>query len=331
MVKWIRSGVIEGAPELVAELGGDYRALAREAGLPLRPMTRPDLPIQVERFVRFLDLAATRLGEEAFGLRLGVRQTLGLFGPMAPLLNSAETVADLLRDMAEYFPLHTQGAILGLAREDAGTLMTYELAAGSGSQQRQVVELGFGVLLRELRRHRPGWTPREVYLRHAAPVDRTWHRRLLGDRIAFNADRNAVLVDRATLAQPTVGGDRAIHAPLAERYGVAARAAPEMDGLRVEALVRLTLPFAPIDLATAARILRSSRRSLQRKLEVEGTSFATIFDRVRAGLARSYLLESRLSVAEIAELLGYSETGALTRAVRRWFGENPRRVRRLAN
>ena len=92
-----------------------------------------------------------------------------------------------------------------------------------------------------------------------------------------------------------------------------------------------SLPFAPIDLATAARVLRSSRRSLQRKLEAEGTSFATIFDRVRAGLARSYLLESRLSVAEIAELLGYSETGALTRAVRRWFGENPRRVRRLAN
>ena len=89
-----------------------------------------------------------------------------------------------------------------------------------------------------------------------------------------------------------------------------------------------SLPFAPIDLATAARVLRSS---LQRKLEAEGTSFATIFDRVRAGLARSYLLESRLSVAEIAELLGYSETGALTRAVRRWFGENPRRVRRLAN
>ena len=247
---------------------------------------------------------------------------------MAPLLNSAATVADLLRDMAEYFPLHTQGTIIGLAPESAGTLITYELAAGSGNQQRQVVELGFGVLLRELRRHGPGWTPREVYLRHAAPPDRTWHRRLLGDRIAFNADRNAVLVDRATLALPTVGGERAIHALLAERYGVAAGAAPEMDAMRVEALVRLTLPFAPIDLATAARVLRSS---LQRKLEAEGTSFATIFDRVRAGLARSYLLESRLSVAEIAEILGYSETGALTRAVRRWFDKNPRRVRRLAN
>jgi AraC-like DNA-binding protein len=328
MVKWVRCGVLEGAPELVAELGGDYRALARETGVPLRPMARPDLPMPVDCFVDFLERAALRLNEQAFGLRLGLRQNLTLFGPMAPLLSSASTVGEMLRDLADFFPLHTQGTIVGLAREGADMLLTYELAAETGSQQRQVIELGFGVLMRELRRHDPSWLPGAVTTRHGPPADRSWHRRLLGEHVIFNADRNALLVDAELLARPIPGADPAIHDPLAAQYGAATRTAPGLEALRTEALVRAMLPFAPIDLSIAARLLRRSRRTLQRRLADSGTSFEAIVDRVRAGLSQSYLSESDLSVAEIAEILQYSETSALTRAVRRWFGASPRLIRR---
>jgi AraC-like DNA-binding protein len=330
MVKWVRSGVMEGAPELVAELGGDYRAFAREIGLPLRPMARPDLPIRVDAFATFLELAALRLGEQAFGLRLGLRQSLTLFGPMAPLLSSASTVEEMLHDLADFFPLHTQGTIVGLAPVKEGLLLTYELAAETGGQQRQVIELGFAVLMRELRRHDPAWTPGAVTMRYAPPADRTWHRRLFGAHVLFNADRNSLLIDAELLARPTPDADPLVHSPLAAQYGNAARTAPGLEALRAEALVRALLPFAPIDLAIAARLLRSSRRTLQRRLAAERTSFEEIVSRVRAGLSRSYLCESDLSVAEIAEILQYSETSALTRAVRRWFGASPRAIRREA-
>jgi len=75
MVKWVRSGVMEGATELVAELGGDFRALARAAGVPLAPMANPDLPMRVDRFVAFMELAAAKLATPSFGLQLGPRQS----------------------------------------------------------------------------------------------------------------------------------------------------------------------------------------------------------------------------------------------------------------
>lgn len=330
MARWVRSGVLEGAEGLVAELGGSFPALARRAGLPPRPLARPDLPITVEAITRFLDLAAAELGEESFGLRLGLRQSLGLFGPLRDLLASAATVGAMLHDLAEVFPLHTHGTLVGLEPAPEGAFLTYELAAGVGQQQRQVIELGFGVMLGEVRRHAPGWVPGMVQLRHAAPQARAWHRRELGHAVHYNADRNAMLCEAELLARPLRGGDPAVHDPLAAQFGAAARHAAGLEALRTEALVRTMLPFAPVSLDRVARLLRHSRRTLQRRLAAQGTDFATILDQTRASLARSYLRESRLKVGEITEILHYSETSALTRSVHRWYGCSPRALRRAA-
>lgn len=327
MAKWVRSGVMEGAPELVAELGGDYRALAREAGVPLRPLANPDLPMRVDRFVVFMELAAARLGEPAFGLKLGPRQTLSLFGPMASLLSSAATVRAMTLDLVDFFPLHTQGTIVGLEPVEDGLLLTYELSAEAGSQQRQVIELGFSVVAREMRRHDPVWKPDLVTMRHSAPANRGWHHRLLGDQIMFNADRNALLLDSDLLARPVAGADPEMHGKLAAQYGSAARSIEGLEVLRTEALIRTMLPFAPIDLAIAARRLRRSRRTLQRRLAENGTSFEDLLTRVRASLALLYLGESSLTVGEIAEILRFSETSAFSHFLKRTYGECPRQMR----
>lgn len=327
MVKWVRSGVMEGAPELVAELGGDYRALAREAGVPQAPMANPDLPMRVDRFAVFMELAAARLGEPAFGLKLGPRQSLSLFGPMAPLLGSAATVRGMVLDLADFFPLHTQGTIVGLEPVEGGLLLTYELSTDAGSQQRQVVELGFSVIVREMRRHDPRWKPELVNLRHSSPIDLGWHHRLLGDRLMFNSDRNAILLDADLLARPVAGADPAVHGHLAAQYGSAAKLLEGLEMLQTEALIRTMLPFAPIDLAVAARMLRRSRRTLQRRLSASGTTFEDLRTRVRANLASLYLRESALSVGEIAEILQFSETSALSRFMRRTTGRSPRQIR----
>jgi len=73
-----------------------------------------------------------------------------------------------------------------------------------------------------------------------------------------------------------------------------------------------------------------SPRTLQRRLADDGASFGLILDEVRADLAATYLRESDLSVAEVAEILQYSQTSALSRAFRRWRDLSPRRARNRA-
>ncbi|MBL0001216.1 MAG: helix-turn-helix domain-containing protein [Sphingomonadales bacterium] len=79
--------------------------------------------------------------------------------------------------------------------------------------------------------------------------------------------------------------------------------------------------------ADRRRLLRKSRRTLQRRLTAHGTSFADIFVRVRASLALLYLRESSLTVAESAEILQFSQTSALSRFMTRTSGKSPRQIR----
>jgi AraC-like DNA-binding protein len=325
--KWIRSGVLAGARELVGELGGDFGLLTKRAAISTNALQNPDAPIQVSAVVRLLEDAAASLNCEAFGLRLGQLQDLTLFGPLWSLFQSAETVGEMIHDLAVYFPLHTQGTLVFIESVPDGVIVTYDVAADIARSRRQVVELGFSVLIGELRRHDPKWRPQEVFLRHSPPKDAQWHRRLLGSGLTFNADRNAVFVDKAFLSIPTRSGNRKQHGKLATAFDKARKTLAGITHTRTEIVVRALMPFSPCDLATAARMMRTTPRTLQRRLAGEGTTFDRIVDAVRADLALSYINDSHLSVAEVAEVLQFSETSALTRAFRRWHGVSPRQAK----
>ena len=325
MGRWVRSGALTGAPELVEELGGAFGELATEVGLRPDILDHPDVPIDARAMPLFLDLAAKRLDCPSFGLRLGHIQDLGLFGPLGMSIRDAPTIRDLIHNLAELFPLHTQGAIAGMAEDAGEVLLTFELSADVHSSHRQVVELGFGLVVGEVRRHSPGWQPLHIAFRHARPPDIRWHRRLLGENLLFDAESNALLFDAALLNQSLAPAEADPQA-----QAVAHRAYLRHHDLipfHTERLVRASLPSRLLAVAEAARLLKMSKRSLQRRLTSAGTSFDTIVDSVRSDLALAYLRDSRLTVAQVAEILRFSETSALSRAVRRWYGKTPRMVR----
>jgi AraC-like DNA-binding protein len=59
-----------------------------------------------------------------------------------------------------------------------------------------------------------------------------------------------------------------------------------------------------------------------------GRAVARLTNDVRVCLARQYLADHTLTVAEVAYRLGFSEPSACTRAFRRWTGTSPQRFRR---
>src|SRR3954453_4336812 len=98
------------------------------------------------------------------------------------------------------------------------------------------------------------------------------------------------------------------------------------DSLRsaVERLLAQLLPHAKASASNVARQLAMSTRTLSRRLYDEGVTFVEILEQTRAALARRYLAERDLPVAEIAWLLGYSEVSSFNHAFKRWTGMTPR-------
>ena len=82
--------------------------------------------------------------------------------------------------------------------------------------------------------------------------------------------------------------------------------------------------------AVAAELCMSER-TLRRQLQAAGTSFQTLLDQTRQELALEYLASTNLQVAQIADLLGYSEPSSFRAAFRRWTGRTPADCRPHAN
>jgi AraC-like DNA-binding protein len=78
---------------------------------------------------------------------------------------------------------------------------------------------------------------------------------------------------------------------------------------------------------TVAERLATTVRTLHRKLLAEGASFTQILDDVRCTLAKEYLRSTKLSMDDISELVGFSETANFRHAFRRWTGSTPAKFR----
>ena len=66
-----------------------------------------------------------------------------------------------------------------------------------------------------------------------------------------------------------------------------------------------------------------SNRTLQRRITTEGTSFRRLVRDPRYELAKHYLLDASLDLAETAYLLGYGDPNSFFRAFREWEGTTP--------
>ncbi|MES2017510.1 MAG: AraC family transcriptional regulator ligand-binding domain-containing protein [Pseudomonadota bacterium] len=327
MTTWVRSGSLVGARELIDELGGDAALLAVQAGIDPAAFAAIDFPVQISAALSFFEAAATACRCDNFGLRLAHYQDFSVLGPLWPLIQSAATVGDMLRDLANYYLLHASGGLLSAEREEHGVTIYYSFATGNGPMDRHGIALGYGVLVRELRKIQPGWLPRRTQFCHAPPLNLTLHRAFFGRGLMFNADRNGIFIDDDLLATPLQSVDSGTHRALSMQFKLQREILPGVLRLQTESVLRSLIPFGPCDLAVVARTMRLSRRSLQRHLAHDDTNFNQLLDAVRADLAIHYLKQSDLAISDIAEILGYAESSVLTRAFQRWYGVSPRAAR----
>ena len=96
---------------------------------------------------------------------------------------------------------------------------------------------------------------------------------------------------------------------------------------RVRAALLESLPSGQSSADLIARRLAMSKRTLQRRLNEEGTTFLEILNATRMQLANHYLSNTALSNTEISFLLGFGDPNSFFRAFHDWTGKTPERAR----
>jgi AraC-like DNA-binding protein len=169
------------------------------------------------------------------------------------------------------------------------------------------------------------WVPHCAYFTYPEPqpIDRMLYSQRFGPSLQFNADFNGFATSVADLDRVRAGADPALlrHA---ETLVDLALGPAEMTFSRTvrQALMHL-LGSSEATLASTAAALGLHPRTLQRHLQDEGVSFRTLVNQTRMQLAVRLLANPAARIADVADALGYSSTGAFSRWHRQAFGRPP--------
>jgi len=266
---------------------------------------------------------------EGWHLSLASRLDAAVHGPLGFALLSSATLADALETLVAYaevrFPFvwFTQSVdrrlcrVECLPRGDLGALRRPLMELSVVGVARLVAQIS-GQSGNALRARFPGPPPA-----YAARLQEAG-----GAGASFGADSFGIEFPVGWLAQPGLYADEGMNRlSLAKCRELRADGGPRSGlaiGIRQELLSRRGRSPG---LEALARSRHMSSRTLIRRLKQQGTSYREIAAEVHAGLAADLLRHTGLSVAEIADRLGFADPANFGRAFRGWFGTSPGRYR----
>ncbi|MBI2384255.1 MAG: AraC family transcriptional regulator [Gammaproteobacteria bacterium] len=172
--------------------------------------------------------------------------------------------------------------------------------------------------------------PAEAYFHFPRPRDTSAYARVFRGPLHFGQRFTKLVFDAAYLDLPVVHRDPDTHKILLQQAeAMLGRQGDEPTFVReLKTTLSLNLVCGRVRLAETAHALGLAPRTVQRRLDELGRSFRDLLDEVRNSHAERHLRDSRLSLAEVAFLLGYSEQSPFHHAFRRWRGEAPGEYRR---
>ena len=326
----IRGTALLGFAELVDELGGDADELLTRAHLTRQSIGDHDTFVSYRSVTGVLEAAALATGAGDFGRRLGARQGLEILGPLGVAARTAPTVGEALQAIEQYMTFYSPALAVGVHPGPGEARATFEwrILDERPPVHRQAAELALGVSCRVFRLLAgDDFLPSTVQLRHEPLADRADYVAHFGCPVEFSAPLYGIQLPAAMLGRP-LESDSAVHAVVQDYLNTIVAPTESTTTGEVVKLIRRMLPTGALDLDLVAAQLAQHRRTLQRQLAAQGTSFGQLVDEVRREEAERYLRDTDMPLGQLAGVLGLSEQSALSRACRRWFGATPTEVRR---
>jgi AraC-like DNA-binding protein len=306
--------------------GVDGTELFQKAGLDVAALADPLARYPLSATTRLWRLAIDATGDPCFGIEVARHARPTYFHALGFSLAASGSLAEAFERVVRYFRLVSDAAEMTLEALEQSYRFTVHLVDPEQRPADEAVDAFVAVAVRVCRVLRDrSYNPISVSLRRRAPADDTPFRRYFRVPVAFGAEADVLVFDKASF-EARLGGGNAELARLNDQVVVSHlatlginRFARKLHSLLVEDLPR----GEPNESDLAAR-LGTSVRNLQRRLAEEGTSYKDVLDDTRRQLARSYLSEGRHSISEVAYLLGFGAASSFTRAFRRWEGVSPR-------
>jgi AraC-like DNA-binding protein len=273
-------------------------------------------------------LAVETTGDPAFGLRFADYIQPTSYHALGVALLYSPTLRSFCIRLARYFAIVTTMDDTRFEEENGNAcLSTHPLFEYSETMHRCHPDAWAAWIVKLLRLIcNPGFNPVSVTLTWTPPehlqgrYDQTFQ-----CPITYSGEVPRIYLDASTLDDPLPTSN----AELARQNDqVITEFLAGIDKSDLPTMVRMKmieyLPSGECDRERVAQSLNMTVRTLHNHLEGAGTSYQQLLDEIRLQLAQEYIDENKVSVSEIAYLLGYTDLSSFSRAFKRWTGMAPR-------
>jgi AraC-like DNA-binding protein len=301
-------------------------AVLRRAGLPQNLFEQTRILVSTEELFALWRAIGEVSKDATIGVRLGTESSIARFHPSGLAALSTDTFGAAIDHMARYKRLTVPEEISHETVENEWAIQ-FRWTLGVDLEPAILVEHCFAWVL-TIAREGTGTRIKPLRVELVQPRSHTKSlEKHFGCSVICGASRNAIVFRAGDAAIPFVTRNAELLEMLAPQFDQqlkerTAVAGHFVDLVRGAIQQRLTGHRPVVD--DVAKDLHLSPRTLQRRLQDSGSNYQRVLDEARHQMARYYLANSVLELAEAAYLLGYEDANSFARAFRAWEGMPPR-------
>ncbi|WP_417545784.1 AraC family transcriptional regulator [Marinobacter sp.] len=307
--------------------GFQREALLASAGVPAAWFSKPEQLITEEQFTRLIKTVWRVTRDEFMGLS-NSRCKNGTFALMTDYCLGSATLGAVLRKSARFFSIACDNVDIGLGESNCNKLVFFRLSLEDASQDTDHMLQEFLLLMWQrfacwlVDQQIPFATTQFSY---PSPPHVAEYRAMFPTELQFDESVCGFYLHGKYLQLPNTRSEDELAVFLKESPAYILHRPDHDESLRnrIRALlVRQNLRDMP-SLDELAQRLHMTPRSIGRKLQEEGTSLRKIKTSLRREYAIKLMSTENLSVADVSERVGFSETASFCRAFKRWTGKSP--------
>lgn len=318
----------------VRKRGGDADALIRAFELPPAVEQQPFIVLPLRTIVAFSEAAARLMKDPLIGVHAAEQGYSEILNVLTFACSGVETLGEAVDRLIKYVSTVHDALVMSWHPTARGATLRQSIPGEPECLGRQGNEhWTTSILLSARRISTSNWAPSRIWLAHAAPRQKEALFEAFGTtNVSFLAGSNAIEVDRHVLMQPVHLSAPGVSTVLKRYDAWSPSPRPGVSDFQrhVRVAIEDRLSNGPPLIQDIARAVRTSARTLQRRLAEDGLTFQELLDEVRRDVSIRHVESGQLPLSEIAQMVGYAQQSAFFRSFRRWTGTTPSRARQGA-
>lgn len=335
----LRASILRGVDRLVNDSGGNFSEVEQRTGLLRSWLEDNDALIPAAMGAEVLFAATESTGDPVLPIRLMSIQDTSIFGEVGLLFETARTLRQGIDAFLSFNQLHNPSLTWHLEPvPNVGELRLSPRFALRDTRHRGVIaDTAMGHCWMICRQCSPDLRLIRVELKKDAGGSDHLYRSYYRAPVVYGAGDDCLVIKLSDWEKSLVGSNERIFELI--RSNLSNRAGPSVSKIppqfypgqlkrQVEQLIRVLLQTGECSVDRVAELYHCDKRTLQRNLKAEASSYQEILDGVRGGLAQTYLRRPEISITQAAHLLGFSDASNFARAFSKLFDVSPREWRR---